>query len=67
MTNNEKELVAALEADTHTWESEAKFFETFVKDVEFSGHNAMPGREYARGLRQRIADHKALIEKVRKG
>jgi hypothetical protein len=67
MTNNEKELVAALEADIQTWEGEAKFFETFVKDVEFSGRNAMPGREYARGLHKRIADHKALIEKVKKG
>jgi len=67
MTNNEKELVAALEADIHTWETEAEFFEKFVKDVEFSGRNAMPGREYARGLRQRITSHKALIEKVKKG
>jgi hypothetical protein len=67
VTNNEKELVAALEADIHTWEGEAKFFETFVKDVEFMGRNAIPGREYARGIRQRITDHKELIEKVKKG
>ena len=67
MTNNEKELVAALEVDIQTWESEAKFFETLVNDVQFSGHNAMPGRDYARGLHKRIADHKALIEKVMKG
>ena len=55
-------LVAALESDIHTRETEAEFFVTFVKDVEFSGRNAMPGREYAHGLRQRISSHKALIE-----
>jgi hypothetical protein len=66
MTNNEEKLVAAMEADIQTWEGEAKFFETFVRDVELMGRNAMPGREYARGIRQRIADHKALIESVKK-
>lgn len=66
MTNNENELVAALEADIQIWEDEAKFFETLVKDVEFLGHNAIPGREYARGIRQRIASRKALVEKVKK-
>lgn len=67
MTNNEKELVAALEADIHTWESEAQFFETLVTDVEFLGHNAIPGPEYARKVRQRIASRRALIERVKNG
>jgi hypothetical protein len=67
MTDNEKELVAALEADIQTWTTEAEFFDKFVKDVELSGRNAVPGREYARGLRQRIDSHKALIERVKKG
>ena len=67
MTNNEKELVEALQADIQTWESEAGFFETFDKDIEFLGHNPIPGREYARRLRQRIANHNELIERAKKG
>jgi hypothetical protein len=67
MTDNERELIAALESDIMTWETEAQFFEKFGHDVALSGRNAIPGRDYARGLRQRIAEHRGLIEKVRKG
>jgi hypothetical protein len=31
MTNNEKELIAALEADIAIWEQEIQFFDTLVR------------------------------------
>jgi hypothetical protein len=67
MTSNEKELVAALEADIKIWEQEISFFERFVKSVEISGRDAMPGKEYAHGLRRRVQEHQSLIEKVKNG
>lgn len=67
MTQHEIELIAALEDDIDAWEQEIAFFETLVEQVTITGGNAMLGREYARGLRQRINQHKALIEKVKKG
>lgn len=67
MTSNEKALVAALESDITIWEQEAQFFEMFVQDVEMMGANSVPGREYARGLRSRIAEHRALVERVKAG
>lgn len=67
MTPNEKALVAALEADIATWEQEANFFEKLVQRVDMTGGDSMPGREYAQGIRQRITDHRALIEKVKNG
>ncbi|MFY9753882.1 MAG: hypothetical protein WAJ92_14660 [Candidatus Acidiferrales bacterium] len=66
MTNNEKELIAALETDILAWESEVQFFENLVHDIAFLGRAPISGRDYARGLRQRIADHRALVQKVKK-
>ena len=66
MTNNERKAIAALEADIRTWETEAKFFDSLVEHVSVSGGNAMPGREYARGLRQRIKEHEVLIERLKR-
>jgi hypothetical protein len=37
MTNNEKELVAALEADIHVREPGIQFFETFGGTISLSG------------------------------
>ena len=65
MTNNE--LIATLEADIHTWETEASFFDTLVEHVSVSGGNPKPGREYALSLRERIEEHKELIDKLKKG
>lgn len=67
MTDKEKQLVAALEADIQTWEFVAGFFESSVKDFETLGGQKMTGTAYARSLRQRIAEHRALIEAVKKG
>ena len=66
MTNNEKELVAALEGDIKMWEDTAKFFDTMVAQQAVMGGPVRPGKEYADGLRKRITEHKALIAKVKK-
>jgi hypothetical protein len=67
MTKSKKNLIASLEADIHTWENEASFFDTLVEHVSASGGNSKPGLDYARGLRQRIEGHKVLIEKLKNG
>lgn len=63
MTDNEKELVAALEADVQIWESLVRYVERSVdlSDKKKSNHDD------TRGLRERIVEHRALIEKVKKG
>jgi hypothetical protein len=66
VTNNEKELVAALEGDIQTWQVEADFFERSVTEIDVIGNENISGKDYARGLRLRIAKHRALIEKVKK-
>ena len=67
MTNNERELVAALEADTQKWEFIAGFFEHSVPEFEVIGGKKMSGSDYARGLRQLVAENRNLVEKVRNG
>lgn len=66
MTGKEEELVAALEADIQTWEFVAAYFDHSVKDLETFSGQRMTGAAYAKGLRQRIAEHRALIEAVKK-
>jgi hypothetical protein len=66
MTNNEKELIAALEADIHTWEPGIQFFETFAGTISISEDRNVPAVEYARRLRLRIAEHWRLIDAVKK-
>jgi hypothetical protein len=67
LTQHEKELVAALEADIQTWEFVARFFEHSVIEIDAIGGKKISGSAYAGGLRQRIAEHRALIEEVKKG
>jgi hypothetical protein len=67
VTNNEQELVAALEADIQKWEFVAGFFEHSVAGIDVIGGKKISGADYARGLRLRIAEHRALIEKVKNG
>ncbi len=67
MTNNEKELVAALEADIQKWEFVAGYFEHSVDEIDLFDGKKMSGMDYARGLRHAIAEHRALVEKVKKG
>ncbi|HKW62307.1 MAG TPA: hypothetical protein VJN89_07160 [Candidatus Acidoferrum sp.] len=67
MTQGEKELVATLEADIQTWEFVAGFFEHSVKDFDTLGGQKMTGAAYAHGLRQRVAEHRQLIEKIKEG
>ncbi|MFY9529374.1 MAG: hypothetical protein WBC04_00860 [Candidatus Acidiferrales bacterium] len=65
MTYDEKELVAALEADIHQWEFVARHFE-HAGVVVFDGKK-MSGWDYSQSLRKRITEYRALIEKVKKG
>jgi hypothetical protein len=67
VTNHEKELVAALEADIKRWEVVAAFFENSVNKIEVIGGENILGTDYARGLRELIAQHRDLIERVEKG
>ncbi len=67
MTQHERELVAALEADIQTWEFVAGFFEHSVKQIDTLGGGAISGSEYASGLRRRIEEHRELIKQVTKG
>lgn len=67
MTPSERELVAALESDIQTWEFVADFFERNVPEFDIIGGKKMSGKEYSRGLHRRIAEHRALIEKIKKG
>jgi hypothetical protein len=67
VTKNEEELIAALEADIQRWEFVAGFFEHSVAGINVIDGKKISGGDYARGLRQRIAEHRALIEKVKKG
>jgi hypothetical protein len=67
VTKNEQELVAALEADIQKWEFVAGLFEHSVAGIDVIEGKKISGADYARGLRRRIAEHRALIEKVKKG
>jgi hypothetical protein len=67
LTSNERELVAALEADIQKWEFVAGLFEHSVREFDVIGGKKMSGADYARGLRQRITENRALVEKVKKG
>jgi len=68
MTNNETELIAALEADIRAWEDAVDVFTHFVGHVEIMGvPGKISGSDYARSIRQRISDYHSLIERVRKG
>lgn len=66
MTNDANDLIAALEADIHQWESEAEYFANSVGEILIGGKD-ISARDYADVLRQRIAEYRALIEKVRTG
>jgi hypothetical protein len=66
MTTNEKELVAALEADIQKCEFVAGYFEHSGLEIDAIEGKKISGWDYARGLRQLIAEHRVLIEKVRK-
>ena len=67
MTKNEKELIAALEADIQKWEFVARYFEHSVNEIEAMGGKKISGRDYALDLYHQIAEHRALIGKVKKG
>ncbi|HEV2489722.1 MAG TPA: hypothetical protein VGT03_07935 [Candidatus Acidoferrales bacterium] len=66
MTETEKELVAAVESDIQKWEFEAEYFEQSVIEITDEAGKKTSGTEYARGLRQRIAEHRALVQNVKR-
>jgi hypothetical protein len=67
VTKHEKELIAALEGDIQKWEFVARYFEHSVNEIELMGGKTISGRDYALGLYHQIAEHHALIGKVKKG
>jgi hypothetical protein len=67
MTNNERDLVAVLEADIQKWEFVAGLFERHLPDIETVDGRKMTVVTFAAESRRRIAEHRELIEKVKKG
>jgi hypothetical protein len=67
MTPSEEELVAALESDIQTWEFVARFFEQSVPEFGVIEGKKMSGTDYALSLHRRIAEHRALVERVKRG
>jgi hypothetical protein len=67
MTDHEKELLAALEADVQTWEFVAGYFEHSVSQIDTIEGKSLSGSEYAASLRHRIAEHRELIKSVKTG
>ena len=67
MTKNEKELIAALEADIQKWEFVASYFEHSVNEIDSMDGKKISGRDYALDLYHQIAERRALIGKVKKG
>jgi len=67
VTSHEKELISALEADIQMWESLAAYVERSVSEIDLSDGRKISAGDYTRGVRQRIVEHRALIEKVKAG
>ncbi len=67
MTSNEQALVAALESDIQMWEVAAGHYEKLFSDIQTIDGKKITGAAYAAMLRKRIAEHRDLIEKVKKG
>jgi hypothetical protein len=67
VTKNERELIAALEADIQKWEFVASYFEHSVNEIDAMGGKKISGRDYALDLYHQIAERRALIGKVKKG
>ncbi len=67
MTPNEKELVAALEADIQMWEVVAGHYERLVDEIQTIDGQKITGKAYAATLRKRAAEYRELVEKVKKG
>ena len=67
MTSNEKELVAALEADIQMWEVVAGHYEQLIADIQTIDGQKITGKAYAATLRRRAAEYRDLVERVRKG
>lgn len=67
MTPNEKELVAALEADIQMWEVVAGHYEQLIGEIQTIDGEKITGKAYAATLRKRAAEYRELIAKVKKG
>jgi len=67
VTPNEKELVAALEADIQMWEVVAGHYERLVDEIQTIDGQKITGKAYAATLRKRAAEYRELVEKVKKG
>jgi hypothetical protein len=66
VTPSEKELVAALEADIQMWEVVAGHYERLVGEIQTIDGQKITGRAYAATLRKRAAEHRELVDKVKK-
>ena len=67
MTNHEKELIAALEADIRRWDVLVLFFEQEVPEIEIHGLPKMTGREFASNLREKGDQYRKLFERIKNG
>jgi len=67
VTPNEKELVAALEADIQMWEVVAGHYEQLIGEIQTIDGEKITGKAYAATLRKRAAEYRELIAKVKKG
>jgi len=67
VTPNEKELVAALEADIQMWEVVAGHYEQLIGEIQTIDGEKITGKAYAATLRKRAAEYTELIAKVKKG
>ena len=67
LTNYEKELIAALEAGIHRWDILILYFEQKAPEVEIHGSPKMSGREFAKNLREKRAQYRQLIDRIKRG
>jgi hypothetical protein len=68
-TANPRQRVAhpPLEADIQNWEFVAGLFERYLPDFETIDREKVTGAVYAAKLRHGIAEHRNLIDRVKKG
>ena len=71
MGRTEEDFNEVLEKDIREWQEVARYFESIGGDIRFINEKGsevvvVPARAKAGQIRERIRDHRALIEKLRK-
>ena len=67
LTNYENELIAALEAQIRKWDALVLHFEQNEPGVEIHGLPKITGREFANNLREKSAQYRELIDRIKSG